>query len=102
MSVAEAQAKISAREFAEWVAYCGIAPFGPERDDVRIGILGAGLGNLWIGKGRKLKHTDFMPKFDAPRQQSQQEIWSKLRAFASVHNKAIGKDHGGSNSQSSG
>jgi hypothetical protein len=90
MSVAEAQARISAREFAEWIAYYGMSPFGPQRDDIRSGVLGASLASMWAKKGSRLKASDFMPDFEKSkpenRQESQEQIWAKLRIFQKAHN----------------
>ncbi len=66
MSVAEAQQRISSREFAEWVAYDRISPFGPERDDLRMGILASLIAN--VNRDAKkhpkpYKPADFIPEF---------------------------------------
>lgn len=65
MPVAELQARMSSGEFTEWIAYYQLEPFGPWRDDVRIGTLGAGLAGI-MGDFRgqaKPKPEWFMPQF---------------------------------------
>jgi hypothetical protein len=64
MTVAEAQARITAREFAEWQAFFTIEPFGEWRRDYRNGILVAATLNMWRGKGDKpVGPEDFVPVF---------------------------------------
>lgn len=64
MSVEEAQQRISALEFAEWMAYYRIEPFGEDRDDLRHGILCAVIAGLFAPKGKEPKPEDFIPRFD--------------------------------------
>ena len=45
MSVRRAQAEIDAHEFAEWMAYMTLEPFGPNRDDLRAGTIAAVIAN---------------------------------------------------------
>lgn len=64
MSVAQAQQQISSREFAEWMAYNRIEPFGYERTDLGHAITAATVANSVKGKkGRTAKITDFLPRF---------------------------------------
>jgi hypothetical protein len=62
MSVRRAQAEISSAEFAEWIAYCGIDPFGEERDDLRAALVACTVANTFSKK--RYKPADFMPDFD--------------------------------------
>lgn len=65
MSVREAQARISSNEFAEWMAYSKIDPFGEERADLRSAIIATVFANAHRAKGRRVfRVTDFMPQFD--------------------------------------
>jgi len=90
MSVAKAQEQISSREFAEWIAYSTIEPFGEERADLRAGIIASVIANVNRGKGHApYKPRDFMPTFGESRRQSAQEIIARLKAFAAAHNAAI-------------
>lgn len=64
MTVAELQQRMSSREFTEWMAFYQLEPFGPWRDDIRIGVLGASLAPL-LGdfKGARPTPEMFMPAF---------------------------------------
>lgn len=65
MSVRRAQSEITAREFAEWIALEHLEPTGPERDDMRIGMLAAIVGEALGGKGSGAKvFRHFMRAFD--------------------------------------
>ena len=73
---------MSSAEFAEWIAFYQLEPFGPWRDDIRIGILGAGLAPL-LGdfKGKPPTPEMFMPRFDASKasqHESPDEMYYKL------------------------
>ena len=63
MSVAEAQARISSREFAEWQAYDQVDPFGEWRSDFRAGVIASATVNLWRRRGETTSPADFMPDF---------------------------------------
>jgi hypothetical protein len=66
MTVAEAQERVTAREFAEWQAFYRLDPFGEYRADYRMGLLIAATLNLWKDKGDEpARPEDFMPKFGA-------------------------------------
>lgn len=60
MSVRRAQQEVSGPEFAEWMAYETLEPFGPDVQDLRFGILGSLIANVFAGKGRSAKAEDFM------------------------------------------
>lgn len=90
MTVAEAQLRVSSREFTDWQAFAELEPFGEERADLRAGIIASTLANVNRGRGtRAFKPSDFMPKFDAPRIMSADEIGSRLMAFAEQHNRSV-------------
>jgi hypothetical protein len=66
---------MSSREFAEWMAYYALEPWGEERADLRAGIVAAAAIAPWTKKGSTPpRPSDFMPKFgqrsDPPRPQS--------------------------------
>lgn len=52
-----------AAQFAEWLAYYSVEPFGEERADLRNAILCRLVANALRGKGRRAEVEDFMPKF---------------------------------------
>lgn len=73
---------MSAAEFAEWMAYYRLDPFGEDRADLRTGILASVLANLFGGRrAGRFKPLDFMPKFDRKRRQTSTEMYRKLRAM---------------------
>ena len=91
MSVAQAQREIDAREFATWMAYARVEPFGEERADLRAGIVAATIANANRGKGIKaFEPADFMPTFESKRKQTADEMQSRMFQFAELHNRAIG------------
>ena len=64
MTVAELHSRMSACEFAEWQAYDSIEPFGDERADLRQGVIGSLLANIYRDKkkrSRPFEALDFMP-----------------------------------------
>jgi len=57
--------EISSRQFAEWMAYARIEPFGEERADLRAGIVASTIANTNRGRGQKpYKPQQFMPEFE--------------------------------------
>ena len=77
MSVAEAIAKISAREFAEWRAYNIIEPIGQYRADLQAATIVAaimGLSNPW-------RFLDFSmgEKSDDEKKMARDQIFSAFR-----------------------
>lgn len=85
MSVAQAQEDIDSREFAGWLAYNEIDPFGEERADLRAGIIASVTANAFGKRGSSHRPRDFMPDFDRrSRQQTVMEMQHKLRALLQV------------------
>ena len=85
---------MDAREFAEWMAYYELDPFGEERADLRAGIIASTFANANLGKGRKpYAPSDFMPQFrkTAKRKASPNEIGMKLMSYFRIHNKLLEK-----------
>lgn len=64
MTLAECQARVGAREFAEWEAFYRLEPWGDYRADYRMGILAAVTVNQWRGKrDAPAMPDDFLPRF---------------------------------------
>ncbi len=62
-----------ASEITEWMAYEQVSgPLGAERADLLIAIVAATVANSAIGRKRRTKPADFLPRWDR-RQQSWQE-----------------------------
>ena len=59
MTVSEMLQKMSSREFAEWMAFHGIEPFGDEWRQT--GMACSVQANVWKGKGKAFSVEDFMP-----------------------------------------
>ena len=74
--------EISSTQFAEWIAYARIEPWGEERDDLRMGIIASTLANIHKPKGRKpYKPQDFMPDFEQMTEEQQAaRMLTKMRA----------------------
>ena len=90
MSVRQAQLEITSTEFAEWIAYSTLEPFGEERADLRSAIVACLIANTNRGKNqRPYKETDFMPKFGRKKQQTWQEMKARFNTFAALHNEKM-------------
>lgn len=86
MPVCQAKRLCTAREFAQWIAYHGMEPWGEERADLRAGIIAATIANVNRGGGKAASPHDFMPDFDPqPKVQSLEEQKAVMaRAFANM------------------
>jgi hypothetical protein len=62
MSVARAQREIDSVEFADWMAFYNIEPFGERIADIRMGMLAATTANIHRDpKTKAFEPADFMP-----------------------------------------
>ncbi len=58
-------AEMTSQQFAEWLAYSRLEPWGEERADLRMGIVAQTIANANRGKNQKpYKPQDFMPSFE--------------------------------------
>ncbi len=58
-------AEMTSPQFAEWLAYSRLEPWGEERADLRMGIVAQTIANTNRGKNQKpYKPQDFMPSFE--------------------------------------
>lgn len=58
-------AEITSVQFAEWMAYSRLEPWGQDRDDLRMGIVASTIANVNRGKNQKpFKPDDFIPDFE--------------------------------------
>lgn len=56
-----------ATEITEWQAYEQVTgPFGAERADLLSAIVAATVANSAVGRKRRVKLTDFLPRWDRP------------------------------------
>jgi hypothetical protein len=70
MSVKRTMREIDSHEFSEWMAYWLIEPFGPEREDMRHGVVAATIAN--VNRDPKavpepFDASDFFPRLSAVR-----------------------------------
>ena len=63
MSVRRAQQEIDAREYASWVAYHRLDPFGNERADFHAALIAWTVASMMRSKGPAPKFKDFSPAF---------------------------------------
>ena len=64
MTVGELQTRMTSAEFAEWMAFDRIDPFGEARGDVRSGVLAALIANIHRDRKKRAEPysaLDFMP-----------------------------------------
>jgi len=76
MSVKQAQREIDSHEFSEWMSYWQIEPFGPEREDMRHGVVAATIAN--VNRDPKtvpepFDAADFFPRLSAVRSSEDSE-----------------------------
>jgi hypothetical protein len=73
-------AEMTSTQFAEWMAYAQLEPWGEERADLRAGIVASTVANSMRGKkGKPFKPADFIPDFELV---SEEEQTSRLIAKA--------------------
>lgn len=67
-------AEMTSLQYAEWIAYSRLEPWGEDRDDLRMGIVASVIANSNRGKGQKpFKPQDFMPDFEPVSEEAQIE-----------------------------
>lgn len=72
--------EITSRQFAEWLAYSRLEPWGEDRDDLRMGIIASTIANSNRGKNQKpFTPQQFMPRFE---QETEEEAAARLLAKA--------------------
>ncbi len=73
--------ELTARQYAEWIEFYGVDPFGEQRADLRAGIICATMNNRWRGKHEQaMQPADFMTYHREP-EQSPEEIKRQLRGI---------------------
>ena len=75
------QDEISSEEFAWYMAYDRIDPFGNERADLGVGIICQTLAG--VNGVKKTKPSDFMPDFEGKTQKHKtpDELWNKMGSY---------------------
>ncbi len=75
-------------ELTEWMAYHRLDPFGPERDDLRIGMAAAPIINMLSGKrSKRIKPDDFVLSH---RKLRPEQGWEQIKAALKSFTKAVG------------
>ncbi|KKL54307.1 hypothetical protein LCGC14_2266740 [marine sediment metagenome] len=82
---------MDAQEFAEWVAYSRLDPFGNERGDLHAAMNLSMLYNINRGKSATKSPADFMPDFDGTAH-SPQTLKAKFRANLTARDNSRGND----------
>ena len=92
MSVKRAMREIDSREFAEWLAYSNLEPFGPEREDQRAGMIAAIIANVNRDPAKRPEPydvEDFFARWDTAERKAAEatvketpDLKSKLTAWA--------------------
>lgn len=73
--------RLTSRQFAEWMEYYQLEPFGEDRADLRSAIVACVMSNRWRGKNEPpSKPADFMP-FGRAKEQTPDEIKQQLRSI---------------------
>ena len=88
--------EIPRERLIQYMAMYEISPWGPERDDLRIGMSAAVAYNLQRGPGAKsMAPKDFIPDYGPKKRQTAQEMENMFRLFANAHNARLenGKSH---------
>lgn len=85
-------AEVDADQFAEWVAYSDVEPWGEERADLRAGIIAAEIANTpprFVGKVGRFRPADLMPNFgrEPVKPQSGRQMAVMAMAWASAVNR---------------
>jgi hypothetical protein len=87
---------MSSLEFAEWMAYAGLEPFGEERADLRAGIIAATIANVHRpGERDPYTPTDFMPCFGPPPPQTPDHMLSIVEVLNAAYGGVDMRPHHG-------
>lgn len=88
MPVAELQERIDAAEFAEWLAYARVQPFGEAHNDRRFGTIAAAIVNLFRKRGSKPRQWfHYFPPYE--RKHGERD-WRGMLAVAASLNQRFG------------
>jgi len=90
--VREAQQRINAAEFSEWLMEYKLDPWGGDRADWRAAMIASTMCNIWSGsKNTTYKPADFMPQFNrSKRKKTTREMADAARAFCEAQAAFLG------------
>lgn len=97
MTVAELLDRMSSAEFAEWIAFYGMEPFGEERADLRQAMTTSAMHNNLQAKAKNPKWTkpeDFMLFSDKPKAQPKTSAPASPEALMAKFNALTSKQKG--------
>lgn len=60
---------MSSNEFADWMAFYQLNPFGVYRADINAATIAATIANANAAKGKKFTIKDFLPEFKAAQEE---------------------------------
>lgn len=84
------QAVLTSNDFADWLAYYRVEPFGEDRADLRAGIIASVIANVNRDpkkRRRAFRPEDFIPKFD---RKDERQPWQDQLKLVEMLNKALG------------
>jgi hypothetical protein len=67
-----------------WIAKYQIDPYSAQRADLRSAMVASLLANIFSGKSKKFKISEFMPTFGPKPQQTDQQMEATARRWASA------------------
>ncbi len=92
-TVRELQTRMDSHEFAEWMAYYRIDPYGSWREDYRAGIVASTLANVNRTKDAKVfTPQDFIPEFDHAEEREEQSPEEQLQIVELLNASLGGRD----------
>lgn len=93
--VAELQQRIDSREFAHWLAFYGLEPFGSEVESFRTAVVAKTVADVNRPKGKAgYPIRNFMPGESAKKRKTDQQLKAGIMAFARAHNARLKKHEG--------
>jgi hypothetical protein len=87
MGVAEAQSRISSREFSEWQAFYGLEPFGEARADLRSAQIAHAAWNAMRSGKDHVPPDAFLLRFDREEMTEEQITAQNKAAMAAIFGK---------------
>jgi hypothetical protein len=83
MTVREMLARIDSRELSEWMVAYSLNPWGPERADLRAGMIASTVANCMSENGG-FKASDFMPQFGPPEEKTSEQLKDTMMRFTGM------------------
>lgn len=90
--MAEAQDRVSPREYVEYGQLWGMDPWGEYRADLRNAMLCMMVASIFSAKGKRPKLEDFMLRFDRPAKSADQIVGTLKHITEALQAAASGND----------